>query len=332
MSLRKVSGFGMATLVALLLALPVSAGAGVVTVGPDLVGEFENQSCGSAPCGVVQTGLPAPRLAASPVTGTVIRWRMRGGSPGLPYRLRVFAPAGLFTFTATASSAYAVPASSALQSFPTSIPIQAGQGIGLDLPAEGAVDYREAPGAAYAYFPSPPLDGIPTEGEDIGESPWELGFNADVLAPPTVASISPNRGILASGSTVKVKITGNNFAEVTGVAFGGVPTTYTVDSDSQITAIPAAQKKPGPQAVTVTTLAGTASAPKSYRYTACVVPKLAGKKLKAAKRLIRKGECRVGFVKKRGEATAKTGRVVVQKPPAGRIVRTGSKVRVTLAE
>ncbi|HZO07552.1 MAG TPA: PASTA domain-containing protein, partial [Solirubrobacterales bacterium] len=286
-------------------------------------------SCGP-PCTIVQTQMPGPAFAASPVTGTVIRWRMQGGSPSYPYRLRVVSRSGS-TYTATGSSPSVVPLGPAAQAFPVSIPIQAGQLIGIDLQPSAPLDRREfVPGAAYAYITPPVADGVPTPGVEAPEFPYEWAINADVLPPPSIASIAPAQGILASGSTVKVKITGTNFAEVTGVTFGGVPTTYTVDSDSQITALPAAQKKPGPQAVTVTTLAGTATAPKPYRYTACVVPKLAGKKLKAAKRLIRKGECKVGFVKKRGEATAKTGRVVAQKPPAGRTVRTGSKVRVTL--
>lgn len=316
--------------VAVALALPAGASAGVVTVGSKLTGNFLATSCGP-PCTLIQTGLPAPAVAVSPVSGTVIRWRLLGGSPEHPYRFRVFSAAGAI-FTSTGAGAPVSPSGPEVQTFPVSIPIQAGQMIGLDMQADAPLGYRLPPGASYAYITPPAPDGVPTIGVSASEFPYEFGFNADVLPPPAITSISPAKGILASGSTVKVKIAGTDFSEVTGVAFGGVPTTYTVDSETQITAIPAAQRKPGPQAVTVTTLAGTATAPKPYRYTACVVPNLAGKKLKQAKRLIRKGECKLGFVKKRGGATAKSGRVVAQKPRAGRIVRTGSKLRVTLAE
>jgi hypothetical protein len=62
----------------------------------------------------------------------------------------------------------------------------------------------------------------------------------------------------------------------------------------------------------------------------CVVPKLKGKKLKAAKRAIRAGDCKVGHVGKKEGVTAKTGKVIRQNPKAGTTKTAGSKVNVKL--
>jgi hypothetical protein len=61
-----------------------------------------------------------------------------------------------------------------------------------------------------------------------------------------------------------------------------------------------------------------------------VVPQLKGKKLKAAKKKLRKASCKVGKVKFRGDATAKTGKVVKQAPKPRKQLAPGSKVNVTL--
>jgi beta-lactam-binding protein with PASTA domain len=82
----------------------------------------------------------------------------------------------------------------------------------------------------------------------------------------------------------------------------------------------------------VTTVAGTtaASTVSKFTYKGCVVPKLNGKKLKAAKKRIRKAGCKVGKVKIKKGVTAKTGRVVNQGPKAGKVRAPGTKVRITI--
>ncbi len=54
------------------------------------------------------------------------------------------------------------------------------------------------------------------------------------VAAPTVTSISPAKGPAAGGTTVT--ITGTNFSGATGVTFDGTAASYTVNSDTQITA------------------------------------------------------------------------------------------------
>jgi hypothetical protein len=70
---------------------------------------------------------------------------------------------------------------------------------------------------------------------------------------------------------------------------------------------------------------GQPEAPKS-----CVVPRLKGKSLKAAKKRARKANCRIGKVKKLERITVKTDKVVKQKPQAGKVKAGGAKITVTL--
>lgn len=65
---------------------------------------------------------------------------------------------------------------------------------------------------------------------------------------------------------------------------------------------------------------------------ACVVPRLKGKKLKAAKNLLRAANCAIGSLRKLNEATTKTGRVVRQSPAPGTQLADGAVVQVTLGE
>jgi hypothetical protein len=73
-------------------------------------------------------------------------------------------------------------------------------------------------------------------------------------APPVVTSLDPSFGPKAGGS--QVTISGSGFTGATGVSFGTVQaTSFSVDSDSKITAVTPAGS--GVVAVTVTTPGGT---------------------------------------------------------------------------
>jgi hypothetical protein len=62
----------------------------------------------------------------------------------------------------------------------------------------------------------------------------------------------------------------------------------------------------------------------------CVVPKVKGKTLKAAKKKLRAANCRLGSVTKEKSVTAATGKVVKQGPKPGKVLAAGAKVRVKL--
>jgi hypothetical protein len=80
---------------------------------------------------------------------------------------------------------------------------------------------------------------------------------------PVISSLSPDHGPAAGGTVVT--ITGTGFTGATGVTFDGTPaTSYTVDSDTQITATTPAHTS-GPVDVVVSSVGGD-SAPLTYTY------------------------------------------------------------------
>ena len=59
----------------------------------------------------------------------------------------------------------------------------------------------------------------------------------------------------------------------------------------------------------------------------CLVPNLKGKRLKRAKKILKKGNCRLGTVKPKDQ---KTGKVVKQRPKVGTVLPLGGKVNIKL--
>ena len=64
----------------------------------------------------------------------------------------------------------------------------------------------------------------------------------------------------------------------------------------------------------------------------CVVPKVKGKKLRKARRAIRRGHCSVGRVKKVYSAKVRKRRVISQRPRAGLKRPAGSKVNLKVSK
>jgi parallel beta-helix repeat protein len=81
-------------------------------------------------------------------------------------------------------------------------------------------------------------------------------FAYTAASAPSVSSLSVHTGSTAGGTLVSIN--GSNFTSATGVSFGSVAATYTVASDSLITAYASAESA-GNVDVTVTTDAGTSS-------------------------------------------------------------------------
>ena len=99
----------------------------------------------------------------------------------------------------------------------------------------------------------------PTQGNYIASTSPVV---AVIIAAPTITSISPSIGF----NGTSVTITGTNFLGATAVKFGGIAaTSFTVDSDTQITAIAPADS--GKVSVTVTTPSGIATAPVLFTYS-----------------------------------------------------------------
>jgi hypothetical protein len=314
------------------IALFATTGAQATTV---TVGSVLPPGAAPKPFEAVQTffNTALPEKGAnlvSPVSGAVVRWRIQEAKGG-PFYLRVLRPNGSGGYTAVGTSGPATPTGTGLQTFTANIPIRAGDLVGVDPTNAGdEIGVSEVAGANFGFIFPTPVEGatVAPSGSKPGQ---EVALSAEVQPVPAIASISPRSGSIAGGT--KVTITGTDFAAASAVKFGSTPaTSFTVTSETAITAVAPRSTKAGPVDVTVTTLAGTSAAARADRFTykACVVPKLKDNKLKAAKTRLRNAGCKLGKVKKLDGATAKTGKVTKQNPKPRKVRVPGTKVNVTL--
>jgi PASTA domain/IPT/TIG domain len=327
-----------AIVVAAFLSFCGAAGAANVVIGPNLTGSgWMAEECEIASCTVAnyELGGTGPTLT-SPVDGAVVSFSVLGGSTPGTYRLRTVKPdaSTSWFFGKEAAAVPAVP-NPGIQTYPASLPIKAGETIGLTMNQTASLAFKEGVGRSTLWEIEPP-----ESGHDFGISEVEVwGFNAVVQPAPTVTSLGVASGPTTGGTVVP--ISGTDFTGVTGVAFGSTPaTSFSVTSEGALTAVAPPRATAGAVSVTVTTVAGRANAPQNFTYEVppappapvvqCVVPNLKGKTLKAAKAALEKAKCKLGAVKKLGGATVKSGKVAKQDAKAGAKVVVGTKVAVTL--
>lgn len=340
--------------VAASLSLCAPAQAAPVIVGSPLTASFspaEWNTPASATFANVALAQPGAQVR-SPVTGAIIAWHL--DAEGGPFALRVLhpdAPGSLASVTATATSAPETTTGLGLQTFPTALPIATGDLIGLDVP-DVAVRFGVAPeGGEFDGWKPALVEGIATVPTQAG-FPGQIAFNAVVQPAPTITALGTTAGPTAGGTSVA--ITGTDLEGASTVVFGSTPATrFTVDSESQITAVAPAGAA-GAVRLSVTTVAGTATSAQSFTFVPpaassspppssspatkltspppvrCHVPKLKGRKLKASKKALRKAHCKLGKVRKRRGAQARTGRVVKQSRNPRTVLPARSKVTVTL--
>jgi hypothetical protein len=314
------------------LLATTAAQASVVSVGSVLP-----EGATSEPFKRVQTlfntALPeSGATLASPANGAIVRWRVQGAVGG-PFFLRVLHPDGKGGYEATATSQGATPAGTGLETFSTNLKVQAGDLIGID-PSHDTdeIGVATVAGARYASIFPTPFDGsvhAPSESFD-GK---EISLSAEIQPAPEISAISPTFGPV-TGNTV-VTLTGKNLNGTTAVTFGSTPAaSFTVDSDTEITATAPRSVRPGKVDVSVTTLAGKNVDTRSddFVYRACVVPALKNKPLKKAKTLVSRGGCKLGHVKKVEGPAKKVGKVLTQAPKAGKVLAPGARVRITVGE
>jgi hypothetical protein len=311
------------------------ARAAVVRVGAPLIGSYSQTSWGGGPDTWANTGLESPGAhVTSPVDGVVIRWRMTGAFSGGPFRLRILHPVGGGEYAGAGTSSPQTPIGApATNTFATHLPIEAGDLIGLD--PEHVTDKigsfeRELASVTVSYWDPQLFDGAGALGPTVVLSPgYLLGFNADVLPLPGVTGIRPPLGSVTGGTTVR--ISGYNFAEVEGVSFGSTPAvSFTVSREGSIKAVAPASSSIASVPITVTTLAGSASSSSPFVYSGCRVPRLKGKKLKAARAALERANCGLGTPTRKKGVAAKAATVKKQSPKPGTILAPRTKVKVTL--
>jgi hypothetical protein len=221
-----------------------------------------------------------------------------------------------------------VAAAETLQTFPAAIPIRAGDTIGLDVVKDMQLGVFQPPGSGVGSWVPPLAEGSTRPFDPTPEA--EFAFNAVVQPQPAITGLSPASGSFKGGSAVVIN--GADFAGVKSVLFGpNAAVSFAVGSENQITAV-APPGTPGTVDVTVTALGGTStvSPVDRFTYTACTVPNLNAKKLKAAKKQLKKVNCKVGKVTRKDGVSAKAGKVVKQGPKPGKKLAPGTKVNVTL--
>jgi hypothetical protein len=94
------------------------------------------------------------------------------------------------------------------------------------------------------------------------------------IAVPSVSSLSPNRGPIGGGTSVT--ITGTGFTGATAVTFGGTGTSFTVNSDSSITAVAPPNDAADTVTVSVVTPGGTSAANTTTQFTYVSAPTITG--------------------------------------------------------
>jgi len=324
-----VAALALSSVVGLLGA--ASALASTITVGSVLPAGWASTEFKQAQT-FFNTALPEKGVnLTSPVDGAIVRWRVLGAEGG-PLYLRVLHATGTGAYSASGTSNPATPSSPELQTFPANLPVKAGDLIGID-PSHAAdkIGVANVAGAGFGTIFPPPFDGatVPASGLFEGQ---EVELSAEVQPTPAVASIAPEYGPVAGGT--EVKITGTDFNAASAVKFGETPAAgFTVDSDTQITATAPKNADVGAVDVTVTTIAGTSKVGSGDRfyYEGCQVPKLKGKRLKAAKKALYRADCKLGKVQRRPVASDKAKhKVVEQSPKPGKVLASGSKVRIVI--
>lgn len=266
----------------------------------------------------------------SPVDGAIVRWRLQNAEGG-PFLLRVLRPNGTGGYMAVGTSNPAIPTGTGLQTFTANLPIKAGDLIGIDpTNVTDKIGVAEVAGASYGFIFPPPFDGatVAPSGTVAGK---ELALSAEVQPAPVITSIAPDFGPVGGGTTVT--ITGTDLASASAVKFGDVPAaSFKAESETKVTAVAPASTRVGEVDVTVTTLAGTSATGRADRflYEGCVVPKLKGKKVRAAKRTLGRADCKLGTVTIRKARKAKKGKVLKQGSKPGKVLAPGTKVNLVV--
>jgi IPT/TIG domain len=117
----------------------------------------------------------------------------------------------------------------------TSLPIDVGDAIGVDLTMNSTVGEDLTEGEAQLWTP-PLVDGEVRNGVEDIRLGSRIELSAEEVLTPVVTLLSPASGSAAGGNAVK--IAGLYLNSATGVTFGSTPaSSFSVDSSNQITAI-----------------------------------------------------------------------------------------------
>ena len=171
------------------------AEAAPITLGSPLTGPFEfaghcNFVLG---CEATATTMSEPgAVTASPIAGTVVRFRAEGTTLGDEYRINVLRANGSGTYTETAVSPPAVSAGAPTETFSADLPIAVGEYTAISFPFDAGLSLLESPGLTTEAFWEQPLalgaEAAPDGFDTLGD---ESAFDAEV--EPSIASTRRQR-------------------------------------------------------------------------------------------------------------------------------------------
>ena len=182
----------LASLVAIAAAVSVcwasAADAATVTVGSPITTYLDGGDVGTNGSDTTVANLTLPEAGAhatSPVSGTIVQWRVVTLGTG-QYALRVMRPAGGTAYTGAGIAAQTISTPGSY-TFTANLPIQAGDLIGMDLPDNNGIAATNITGGSHStWVPSIP-DGGPA-ASPVFDNIGEAAFNADVQSPDPVAT------------------------------------------------------------------------------------------------------------------------------------------------
>jgi hypothetical protein len=194
MSVGRGAGIGLRiglasllTVAGLALAAPSGAFA-ATTIGSRLDGVPTSGLACTPNCTVAHSVLPPLSQAlggvVAPDDGVVVRWRVKVGAATSPVALRITRPGVSGTRTGAGTGPTVTPPINATTPYEVRLPIQSGDGLGLDCcadPDPTHLAYFFAPTASADTFTWTPrlLDGEPARSGGLF-SPGELLINADI--------------------------------------------------------------------------------------------------------------------------------------------------------
>jgi hypothetical protein len=337
---KKVLGISVATWIAAIAALMAfSAGAQAQEVFGQLApGTSPPALCEEPPGDLIQAHNNEGALYEVPDTaGVITSWSTNAAAgANQMLELKVFREVSHGVFVVVAHDGPRPLTPSVVNTFKVNIPVTAGEQIGLNnansLTVHNACEFftgedHDTP----FFFPGNAGDGATIQAPGEGNE-RRLNLSATFLPPPALEiNGRVALGSIAGGGAVVLK--GLHLAEVSAVSFGGVPAkSFTVNSEQQITVVAPAGTTLGEISAKVTTAAGSTETAPVFSYSGCAVPKLAGKKLKAAKTLISGAGCKLGKVKKVRGSRKKAGKVLKQSPKPGTVLAPGSKVSIKVGK
>ena len=119
--------------VVLVFALAASPSAGAATQ----LGEVFGSPAGCDTNQVLLNGPPGSAQYIAPSRGVITSWSFQAGASPPTLKLKVARPAGANTFTIVGQSVLQAPAPSVVSSFPTRVPMEAGDVLGFYVDASG---------------------------------------------------------------------------------------------------------------------------------------------------------------------------------------------------